>query len=494
MIAARKKDHGSRIPLSVKKEIALESIKREHTIVDIARRYDCSRNTVYEQQEIALTAANNAFEKEEGVLFYLPVTKDFIHATVVDLWVGCKVSTRDIVCHLKNTMDYHLSVGSVTNILDAASDKAPSINDSYNLSAIKDSAADELYHHNKPLLASVDIPSRFCALLTHADDRDHETWGIHLLDLKDRGYDPEVAILDGAKGLVKGHEVALPETKLRHDHFHCIMDMKNCARFLKNKEASAATAAMKLYQRSINAKNEEKKKEYSEEFAVALSSCSDAEEIHGAFKTLSSWLQYDVLQLAGHPPAERALLFDFIVSEMTVLAERHPHRIDDMVTTLKTQRNALLDVANELNDKFTKIATKHSLSIEAIWAICYIARYAFDGVKYCEKSSELEALIGVKYDAVEDEVLRVLEETHRCSSMIENFNSRLRPYLDKRKFISQKRLALIQFYLNHKPFMRSKHERLKNKSPAEALTGKPHKSYLEMLGFRLSQRSISLVL
>jgi transposase-like protein len=45
MIAARKKDQGSRIPLSVNKEIALESIKREHTIVDIARRYDCSRNT-----------------------------------------------------------------------------------------------------------------------------------------------------------------------------------------------------------------------------------------------------------------------------------------------------------------------------------------------------------------------------------------------------------------------------------------------------------------
>ena len=28
---------------------------------------------------------------------------------------------------------------------------------------------------------------------------------------------------------------------------------------------------------------------------------------------------------------------------MTALAERHPHRIDDIVTTLKTQRNALLD-------------------------------------------------------------------------------------------------------------------------------------------------------
>jgi hypothetical protein len=36
--------------------------------------------------------------------------------------------------------------------------------------------------------------------------------------------------------------------------------MKDCGRFLKNKEASAATSAMKLYKKSINAKNEEKKK------------------------------------------------------------------------------------------------------------------------------------------------------------------------------------------------------------------------------------------
>ena len=58
--------------------------------------------------------------------------------------------------------------------------------------------------------------------------------------------------------------------------------------------------------------------------------------------------------------------------------------------------------------------------------------------------------------------------------MIGNFNSRLRPYLDERKFMSKKSWVLIQFYLNHKPFMRRKHERLKVKTPAEALTGKAH--------------------
>jgi hypothetical protein len=109
-------------------------------------------------------------------------------------------------------------------------------------------------------------------------------------------------------------------------------------------------------------------------------------------------------------------------------------------------------------------------------------------MKYCDKSSTLELFIGDSYDEIEDEVLQILNDTHRCSSMVENFNSRLRPYLDKRKFISQKMIALIQFYLNHRPFPRSHHERLKHKSPAESLTGQGHKPWREMLGFEPIQK------
>ena len=70
----------------------------------------------------------------------------------------------------------------------------------------------------------------------------------------------------------------------------------------------------------------------------------------------------------------------------------------------------------------------------------------------------LKSLLGLQYEEIEDAVLHILETTHRCSSIIENFNRRLRPYLDKRKFMSKNSLGLIQFYLNHKPFMRSKHD------------------------------------
>ena len=92
------------------------------------------------------------------------------------------------------------------------------------------------------------------------------------------------------------------------------------------------------------------------------------------------------------------------------------------------------------------------------------------------------SIIGDTYEEIEDAVLIIMEETPRCSSMIENFNSRLRPYLDERKEVTQKRLLLIQFYLNHKPFMRSHHVSLKNKTPAEAMTGKTHENWLTLLG------------
>ena len=177
------------------------------------------------------------------------------------------------------------------------------------------------------------------------------------------------------------------------------------------------------------------------------------------------------------------MLYDYILSEMISLASKHPHRIEAIVTAMKKRRDTLLDITHTLNEKFSVLSVKYKISIQTIWNICELARHSFDSPSYVEKVDKLASFLGSTYDVIEDEVLLILESTHRCSSMVENFNSRLRPYLDNRKFISPKILALIQFYLNHKPFMRSKHERLVNKSPAEAFTGKPHKPWLEMLGF-----------
>ena len=484
MITAHKKNQAKRISGPIKLDIALQAIRRQQTVSEISKHFNCSRTTVYKQQDKALDAANKVFEQDdEEVLFYIPVTKSFIHQSVVALRLICESSYRNIQFYIQAIYNYHVSLGAVFNILDNNAEKAIPINQSYDLSLIKDSASDELFHWGSPILATVDIPSRFCALLVKEDCRDYETWGVHLLDLIEQGFGPEISIIDSAKGLTKGFEEVLPKTAIRHDHFHIIMDLKDCGKFLSNKEASAVTVALKLLKRADKARNEEKKQTLMEAWNAALIDLNMREETCKMFKLLSSWMQYDVLQLAGLPPEARTQLYDFIVTEMEALAVKHPHRIDAIVSSLKYQRVALLDVSHALNTRFETLASEYHVPIDTIWAICYAVRYDIDSITGHEASCELESLLGLQYEEIQDAVLHILETTHRCSSMIENFNSRLRPYLDERKFMSKKSLGLIQFYLNHKPFMLSKHERLKGKTPAEALTGKAHKPWLEMLGF-----------
>jgi hypothetical protein len=474
----------NRIPSARKCAMALQAISRQQTITEISRNFHCSRTTVHAQKNRALEAAANEF-KDAGdePLFTIAVTQSFIHQMVVGLFCICNSSYRGIMSFLKSIFDYPVALGSVFNILDAAADKAAALNTAYELSPIRSSAADEVFHRNRPILSVVDIESRFCALLARADDRDHETWGIHLLDLQARGYAPDTSIVDSAKGLIKGHADILPKTTLRHDHFHFIRDLKDCARYLKNQVASRTTATLKLVRRAEKERDAQKKKTRDAAASIALTELGVLEQTYATFQLLAQWLQHDVLQLAGYAPEVRAMLYDFIVSEMSIIAGRHPHRIDAIVTSLHCRRDALLDVADALNDQFAQLAAQFRISIDTVWNVCYTTRYGIDHCAYHDQSSALESLIGEKSDEIEDAVLAILEKTHRCSSMVENLHSRLRPYLAEQKTVTQKIIGLLQFYLNHKPFMRSQHERLKNKTPAEAMTGKPHLPWLEMLGF-----------
>ena len=107
MIVTRASNNVKRIPSKTKLEIGLQAISRKQPIVDIAQRYDCSRTTVYKQQEKIIQAANKAYECENNeILFYIPVTKKFIEQIVVGLFLICKSSYRDIMFFLKDIIHY----------------------------------------------------------------------------------------------------------------------------------------------------------------------------------------------------------------------------------------------------------------------------------------------------------------------------------------------------------------------------------------------------
>jgi len=74
-------------------------------------------------------------------------------------------------------------------------------------------------------------------------------------------------------------------------------------------------------------------------------------------------------------------------------------------------------------------------------------------------------------------------QTVRASSLVENLNSRLRNYFFLRRYLGPDYLALLQFFPNHRRFLRSERPERVGKSPAELLNGSPHPHWLEMLGY-----------
>jgi hypothetical protein len=85
-------------------------------------------------------------------------------------------------------------------------------------------------------------------------------------------------------------------------------------------------------------------------------------------------------------------------------------------------------------------------------------------------------------------VAELAEQTVRASSVIENLNSRLRSYFFLRRHLGPDYLALLQFFLNHRRFLRSERPERVGKSPAELLTGTAHSHWPEMLGYRRFSR------
>jgi len=72
-------------------------------------------------------------------------------------------------------------------------------------------------------------------------------------------------------------------------------------------------------------------------------------------------------------------------------------------------------------------------------------------------------------------------QTPRSSSLVENLNSRLRTYFTLRRHLGSSYLSLLQFFLNHRRFMRSRRAERTGKSPRELMTGQDHPHWLILL-------------
>jgi hypothetical protein len=162
-----------------RQELAVKVLATQEPITRIAQQEKVSRKFVYQQKAIAEAALNNAFEKKEQekeVLYYLPITQQWIFQLILALILICHCSYRGVKELLRDLFDYQLSIGTIHNRVVEATEKARNINQNQDLSSIEVALLDELFQGSQPVLTGVDADSTYCFLLEAVEHR----FGRHL--------------------------------------------------------------------------------------------------------------------------------------------------------------------------------------------------------------------------------------------------------------------------------------------------------------------------
>ena len=470
-----------------RQDLALQALAGTGTIRGLAAQHAVSRKFVSQQVDTAQEALQEAFVANQDdatkVLFHLPVTKQWLDQAILGLTLICHSPIRGVVEFFRDLLDYPVSVGKVYNVLQGAVEQARTYNRQQDLSGVRIGAHDEIFQSGRPVLVGADVDSTFCYLLSLEDQRDGDTWAFRLLELQERGFHPEATIADAGSGLRAGQALAIPETPCRGDVFHALQTVRPLVTFLENRAYDAIAARNDLErkrsrrrwrgQRTQDLACQIGRARRTEDKAVAL-----AEEM----ATLFDWLRYDILSLAGPDCAMRRQLYDFVVAELQAREPLCAHRIGPVVRALSKQRDQLLAFAVRLDQELAALAVEFQLSAATVREVFNVEVLEEDSPRRWVREAALRERLRDRFFPLSVAVAELADRTTRASSVIENLNSRLRGYFFLRRHLGPDYLALLQFFLNHRRFLRSERPERIDKSPAELLTGKGHPHWLEMLG------------
>jgi hypothetical protein len=472
--------------------IAVQALAGAQPIARLATEHDVSRKFVYQQAAKAEQTLQEAFAPADSandkVLFTIPVTKRWLRRFIIALLLIGHCSYRGVVELLRDVLQYDMSVERVHALAHEAMNRARDL-PSPSLSRVRHGAHDEIFQNRMPVLVGVDVASTYCYLLSQEEHRDGITWGVRLLELRERGFDPEAIICDGGSGLQAGQELAMPATARRGDVFHALQETEALITYLENRAYDAIAARSKLEHKQAQSERRRGRRDagVSQKLRHAVPGEAQAITLATDVATLLGWVRHDILALAGPSYEERVLLYDFVVTELKARQVLCAHRIGSVCTYLVNHRDALLAFAKQLDADLNALAGAFQLPVAEVRAMFHVHTLHPEDPRRWPQEATLRTRLRGRFYELSQAVRDLADSTVRASSVVENFNSRLRSYFFLRRSLGPDYLCLLQFFLNHRRFLRSEHPERINKSPAELLTGESHPHWLDMLGFTLSK-------
>lgn len=472
-----------------RQDLAIQAMAGTFTITYLAEQLHVSRKFVHQQVDRAQEALDQAFAAapaaDDEVLFYLPVTKAWLRQVVLALVLICRSSYRGVIEFFRDCLDRPISLGSIHNMVRDAVEQARGYNSLARLDRVNIGMLDEIFQTQVPVLVGVDAASTYCFLLSQEENRDAVTWGVRLLELQDRGLNPEAFIADFGSGLRAGHALAMPHIPCRGDTFHGLQTVIPVVSALENRAYELMSQRQHLEDKAANHQRRKGRadKKVSQQLRYLRPIEAEAIALADDVALLARWLRDDVLAVAGPCHADRAELYHFIVAELRARAGLCPHRLKPLCQFLDNHCDQLLAFAEQLDRDLAALAADFHVAAETVRDLLRLQSLSGTSLRRWQREAKLRHLLGERFHALEEAVRQLADRTVRASSGVENLNSRLRPYFFLRHQLGSDYLVLLQFFLNHRRFQRSEHRERVGKSPAELLTGQAHPHWLEMLGY-----------
>ncbi len=478
----------------LRRDLSLQALCRTEPLTRLAARHAVSRKFVYQQMAKATAAVEQAFQPPEGpesqVLFRLPVTPQWLEQLVLSLTLICHSSYRGVQELLETMFDYRdFSLGSIHNLLRHAVDRARQVNATEALSALRVGAHDEIYQARQPVLVGMDVDSTYCYLLEAVEHCDETTWGVHLLELSERGLDLDYTIADGGMALRAGQRAAWPQVPCHGDVFHPEKLLHELCTFLARRVPAYTLARQKVQYCYEQIERSCQRQTLGNQLARARREEDHAITLAAEVRILTEWLEQDVLGVAGPPLAEREELYDFILTELERYQDDCPQRFQPLLRLLRNQRTVLLAFVTVLQEKLAQVARRFAVPLATVQTLCEIEALDPRSDLYWQRTAHGQTLLKGQWHPIHQAVLEAMAQTPRASSLVENLNSRLRGYFFLRRQIGHGYLDLLRFYLNHRRFARSDRPERVGKSPAELLTGQTHPHWLQLLGYTRFHRN-----
>lgn len=495
-----KVSHAAQSLNSIKRqEIGIQAIGGYTPISHVADQYGVSRKFVYQQKEKALAGIAQAFDKStsddgEKILFYIPVTKKWLMQVLLALIFICRASYQGVVEFFRDILDCRISKGTVHNIVYEHLQKAKKINLDQNLSDVKEGLHDEIYQAGNPVLVGCCARSTYCYLLKLVETCDANSWGVHLLDLRQKqGLSPDFTVIDGGKAARSGQKDAWPDIPARGDTFHALKPFLELVSYLENRAMDALKKLEGLNYKITHPRGKWKGNDKQEGLLQKLIEAEETSRkailLVDDVTSLYRWLKNDILSLVGPSYVDRQELLQFVVEQLSLREAMCPHKIEPIRRYLENHCDNLLEFVSTMEMCFYEIAQEFEVALSLVLEVYQLQSLPSSNRRRWERHAALRAQLGSKFYWVESMVNKVLEDTVRANSLVENINSRLRTYFTLRRELGNEYLEFLQFFLNHRRFMRSECKERVGKSPKELLTGKSHEHWLKMLGFELFKQA-----